>query len=79
VVDVTDLDRDITIAQSENATDIVTVFNYLRDGSYNHYWAFDSGLKNKGVSAGCCTWAELCHPEYPDNENGNKEKSRNKK
>ncbi len=40
VVDVTDLDRDIAIAQSENATDIVTVFNFLRDGSYNHYWAF---------------------------------------
>ena len=71
VVDVTDLDRDIAIAQSENATDIVTVFNFLRDGSYNHYWAFDNGLKNKGVSAGCCTWAELCHPEYPQNENGN--------
>ncbi len=26
---------------------------------------FDNGLKNKGVSAGCCTWSELCHPEYP--------------
>jgi len=74
VVDVNDLDRDITIAQNENAIDIVTVFNYLRDGSYNHYWAFDSGLKKQGVSAGCCTWAELCHPEYPNKENGNKNK-----
>jgi len=71
VVDVTDLDRDIALAQSENATDIITVFNFLRDGSYNHYWAFDKGLKNQGVSAGCCTWSDLCHPEYPQNENGN--------
>lgn len=71
VVDVNDLDRDIAIAQSENATDIVTVFNFLRDGSYNHYWAFDKGLKNNGVANGCCTWSELCHPEYPQNENGN--------
>ena len=71
VVDVTDLDRDIAIAESENATDIVTVFNFLRDGSYNHYWAFDKGLKNNGVNDGCCTWSELCHPEYPQNDNGN--------
>jgi len=72
VVDVTDLDRDIAIAENESATDIITVFNYLREGSYNHYWAFDTGLKNKGMSEGCCTWTELCHPEYPDSENGNK-------
>jgi hypothetical protein len=65
VVDVTDLDKDIAIAESENATDIVTVFNFLRDGSYNHYWAFDRGLKNRGYAEGCCTWSELCHPEYP--------------
>ena len=65
VVDVTDLDKDIAIAESENATDIVTVFNFLRDGSYNHYWAFDRGLKNRGYTEGCCTWSELCHPEYP--------------
>ena len=71
VVDVTDLDRDIAIAESENATDIVTVFNFLRDGSYNHYWAFDNGLKKNGVTEGCCTWNELCHPEYPQNEKGN--------
>ena len=71
VVDVTDLDRDIAIAESENATDIVTVFNFLRDGSYNHYWAFDNGLKKNGVTEGCCTWNELYHPEYPQNEKGN--------
>jgi len=71
VVDVTDLDRDIAIAENENATDIVTVFNFLRDGSYSHYWAFDKGLKNKGVSDGCCSLGTTyCHPEYPENEKG---------
>ena len=78
VVDVTDLDAYITIAKSDNATDIVTVFNFLRDGSYNHYWAFDKGLKNKGVENGCCTWSELCHPEYPQNEKGKDGKGKGK-
>lgn len=71
VVDVDDLNRDIIIAQNENATDIVTVFNFLRDGSYSHYWSFDKGLKNKGVSDGCCSLGSTyCHPEYPQNDNG---------
>jgi len=70
VVDVNDLDRDIEVAEKENATDIVTVFNFLRDGSYNHYWAFDKGLKKEGVSDGCCSLGSIdginyCHPEYP--------------
>ena len=70
VVDVNDLNDDITLAENENATDIVTVFNFLRDGSYNHYWSFDKGLKNKGVSDGCCSLGTIdgtnyCHPEYP--------------
>ena len=69
VVDITDLDEYIGIAEQSNASDVVEVFDYLRKGSYNHYWAFDKGLKNKGVSDGCCTWNELCHPEYPQNEN----------
>ena len=57
---------------------MIDVFNFLRDGSYNHYWAFDKGLKNKGVSTGCCTWTELCHTEYPQNEkdNGGKRKGK---
>jgi len=72
VVDVTDLNRDIAIAQNENATDIVTVFNFLRDGSYNHYWSFDKGLVNRGIADGCCSLGSTyCHPEYPQNENGN--------
>ncbi len=70
VVDVNDLNHDISLAQNEKATDIVTVFNFLRDGSYNHYWSFDKGLKNKGVTEGCCSLGTIdgvnyCHPEYP--------------
>ena len=66
VVDVTDLDEYITLAEQSSAADIVTIFNFLRDGSYNHYWAFDKGLKNNGVNDGCCSLgAEYCHPEYP--------------
>jgi len=70
VVDVTDLDAYITLAENSNAADIVTVFNFLRDGSYNHYWSFDKGLKNKGVTDGCCSLGTIdgvdyCHPEYP--------------
>lgn len=66
VVDVNDLNRDIALAESEGATDIVTVFNFLRDGSYNHYWAFDKGLKNKGITDGCCSLGvDYCQPDYP--------------
>ncbi len=68
VVDVTDLDAYIKIAEEDNAEDVLKVFNYLRDGSYNHYWAFDKGLKNSGFEKGCCTWENLCHEEYPQNE-----------
>ena len=53
VVDVDDLDKFILQAEEANATDIVAGFNVLRNGSYNHYWAFDKGLKNMGVSEGC--------------------------
>ena len=70
VTDINDLDRDIAIAQESNATDIVTAFEFLRDGSYSHYWAFDKGLKNMGVTDGCCVLGDpYCHPEYPQNEN----------
>jgi hypothetical protein len=72
VVDVTDLDEYITMAENSNANDIVEVFNFLRNGSYNHYWAFDKGLKNKGISDGCCSLgADYCK-DYPKNEKGNK-------
>ncbi len=66
VVDVNDLNEDIAIAEKENATDVVTVFNFLRTGSYSHYWSFDEALKNKDVSNGCCSLGNTyCHPEYP--------------
>ena len=71
VVDVNDLNAYITLAKEDNATDIITVFDFLRKGSYNHYWAFDKGLKNKGESKGCCAVGEeYCHPEYPKKGKG---------
>ena len=67
VVDVDDLDREILLAEAEGAQDVITIFNFLRDGSYSHYWAFDKGLKGKGVSEGCCPLAlELGHSACPD-------------
>jgi len=72
VVDVTDLDEYIQLAQTSEAIDVVDAFNILRDGSYNHYWAFNEGLRNIGVSEGCCSLGDTyCHPEYPQNEKGN--------
>ncbi len=66
VTDINDLDEDIAIAEDSNASDVVTVFNFLRDGSYTHYWAFDSALKNMGVTEGCAVIGEeYNHPEYP--------------
>jgi len=71
VVDVNDLDAYISLAKEDNATDIITVFDFLRKGSYNHYWAFDKGLKNKGENKGCCAVGqEYCHPEYPKKGEG---------
>jgi len=74
VTDVDDLDVDIIDAEESNATDVVDVFNFLRDGSYSHYWAFDSALKGLGVTEGCCAAGdEYCKTEleYPKTENGN--------
>jgi len=53
VVDITDLDKYIILAQDSNATDVLSAFDTLRTGSYSHYWAFDQGLKNIGVTNGC--------------------------
>lgn len=64
VTDVNDLNADLITAGT--AQDLVSVFESLRAGSYNHYWAFDNGLKKLGVSTGCCSLGtEYCHPEYP--------------
>lgn len=46
VIDVNDLNEYIHLAAESDAPDIERVFTFLRDGSYNHYWAFDNGLKN---------------------------------
>jgi len=72
VTDITDLDEKIIIAQESNATDVFDAFTVLRDASYNHYWAFDNGLQNIGITDGCCSIGEIngvnyCHPEYPQN------------
>jgi hypothetical protein len=70
VTDITDLDRDIATAQDDNASDIVAAFDFLRNGSYKHYWAFDQSLINMGVANGCCSLGdEYCHPEYPQTTN----------
>lgn len=53
VTDIDDLNRDIAIAQDENATDVVATFEMLLNGSYNHYWAFDKAMKNAGFANGC--------------------------
>ena len=72
IIEVVDVNVDIIRAENENVTDIVTMFNFLRDGSYNHYWSFDKGLKNKGVADGCYSLdTAYCYPEYPQNKNGN--------
>ena len=71
VVDINDLNKYMAQAQASNAQDVISVFNQLRQGSYNHYWAFDRALKNISVSNGCCSLGqEYCHPEYPQNSKG---------
>jgi hypothetical protein len=73
VTDVNDLNHYIDVAKDADANDIVDAFTVLRDASYNHYWAFDKGLKDLGVSDGCCSLGTIdgvnyCHSEYPKNE-----------
>jgi len=71
VTDIEDLNKYISEAQRAGANDVVQVYDFLRKGSYNHYWAFDRGLKNLGVSNGCCSLGQqYCHNEYPQNEKG---------
>jgi len=71
VTDINDLLEDIELAEESGATDVVTTFEFLRDGSYSHYWAFDKALVSMGIAEGCCVaGAEYCHPEYPQNSTG---------
>ena len=77
VTDINDLDISILAAEESNATDVVGAFNFLRDGSYSHYWSFDNSLKNAGVTDGCCSLGdEYCKTEadYPVTDKGNDEK-----
>ncbi|MBA3025350.1 MAG: DUF2202 domain-containing protein [Sulfurimonas sp.] len=67
VTDINDLNDDIALAQASNATDVEAAFVYLRNGSYNHYWAFDSGLKNMGVTEGCCSLGTVNGVDYCQN------------
>ncbi|RLA72292.1 MAG: hypothetical protein DRG24_03355 [Epsilonproteobacteria bacterium] len=72
VTDIDDLDKYLEMA--EGVEDLMTTFNFLRDGSYTHYWAFDGALKNMGVSDGCCVLGDFyCKTaaEYPQNSTGN--------
>lgn len=76
VTDINDLNEEIAIAEEVNASDLVAVFSHLRDGSYNHYWAFNRGLQNIGVTEGCCALGTIdgvdyCHNEYPQNNHMN--------
>jgi len=68
VTDIDDLTQQIEIAG--DAQDLKMVFENLRRGSDNHYWAFDNALKKQGVTDGCCSLgADFCHPEYPSHSN----------
>jgi hypothetical protein len=83
VTDVDDLDKYILLAEASKATDVIEAFNVLRDGSYNHYWAFDKGLKNIGIENGCYVKGDALLGEnkdgiYPTNDNhGEEEGSEN--
>jgi len=71
VTDIEDLSQDIQRVKDSNATDIETAFEFLRNGSYSHYWSFDKGLKDMGITDGCCSLGETyCHPEYPQDTKG---------
>jgi hypothetical protein len=77
VTDVEDLDKYILMAEASNAPDIIDAFNFLRDGSYSHYWAFDNGLKKLDISDGCCSLGTIneinyCQLDYPQEEHEDK-------
>jgi hypothetical protein len=76
VVDVKDLEEYIALATESNATDVLETFNKLIEGSYNHYWTFDTALMNMNdptdPNAGCCSVVDefslgfdFCQPNYP--------------
>lgn len=78
VIDVIDLNEDIELALGAGATDVASIFEFLREGSYKHYWEFDSALKQMGVDQGCCAVEPLsdypqydfCQPDFPNPQTG---------
>lgn len=78
VVDINDLDEFLVHAEDSKAQDVIDVFEFLREGSYSHYWSFNDGLQNIGVAEGCCSLGdEYCKTEddYPRVDHGNEETS----
>ncbi len=73
MVEVTDIiDLEEFLHEVENKQDLSDTFNFLIEGSYSHYWAFDKGMKSLGIDDGCCSLGiingvDYCHPEYPQN------------
>jgi hypothetical protein len=69
MVEVTDInDLNVHLAEVQGIEDLEAVFENLRAGSYTHYWAFDTALKNMGVNEGCCSLGDdFCKTsqEYP--------------
>ncbi|MEN8147424.1 MAG: DUF2202 domain-containing protein [Campylobacterota bacterium] len=65
VVDVNDLDHFISISTGNAA--LIDSFDFLREGSYKHYWKFHNTLIDEGVTEGCCSLgAEFCKTDvYP--------------
>ena len=71
VVNVKDLNEELSKTDNQ---DLTVAFEFLRQGSYNHYWAFDNMLKKQGISDGCCVLGErFCKTpdEFPANNNAN--------
>ena len=75
VTDINDLNIRIEQIEEVDAPDVLTVFNYLRDGSFSHYWSFNGALQTIGIEDGCCILGDFyCKTtdEYPNDEHGNK-------
>ncbi len=69
VTDVEDLEYRLSIVGNQ---DIKLAFEFLKQGSYNHYWAFDNALKNNGIDQGCCVLGvRFCKTpeEFPPSNN----------
>ena len=64
VVDVEDLNNSIALAG--DAYVLVSAFENLRSGSYNHYWAFNDALIAQGITQGCCVLGDrYCRTDFP--------------